>query len=216
MSLSRFWNLTLWKSTMLLVSCPMYPSLCVFLELLLKSTLVFIGKVTSLISRKNLLLANRIEEAIMKNESLESLSVDRIKRDIARSNINQQKGHNEKREMSSTLKRKTQAASTKPSEVRGKTAAKKSYVSKSTKAPTNSNPKKKVVKFVKTSNSSGSSSSRGRSSSGKKHSGGRSKEGGSSAPKLNVVGFRGRSSVKTAWYVIEVHQRQHGSLLDVL
>lgn len=133
----------------------------------------------------------------MKNESLESLSVDRIKRDIARSNINQQKGHNEKREMSSTLKRKAQAASTKPSDVRGKTTAKKSFVSKSTKAPTNSNPKKKVVKFVKSSNPSGSSSSRGRSSSGKKHSGG-NKEGGASAPKLNVVGFRGRSSVKSA------------------
>lgn len=166
---------------------------------ILNSTLVLIGKVTSLIARNNLLLANRIEEAIMKNESLESLSVDRIKRDIARSNINQQKGHNEKREMTSTLKRKAQAASAKPSEVRGKTAvAKKSFVSKSTKAPTNSKPKKKVVKIVKTSSSSGSSNSRGRSSSGKKQSGGRNKEGGASAPKLNVVGFRGRSSVKSA------------------
>lgn len=167
---------------------------------ILNSTLVLIGKVTSLIARKNLLLANRIEEAIMKNESLESLSVDRIKREIARSNVNQQKGHNEKREMTSTLKRKAQAASSKASEVRGKTAvAKKSFVSKSTKAPTtNSKPKKKVVKFVKKSSSSGSSNSRGRPSSGKKHSGGRSKEGGASAPKLNVVGFRGRSSVKSA------------------
>ncbi|KAL0322850.1 UNVERIFIED_CONTAM: DEAD-box ATP-dependent RNA helicase 39 [Sesamum angustifolium] len=34
------------------------------------------GKVTSLVAKKNLILATRIEEAIMKNESLESLSVE--------------------------------------------------------------------------------------------------------------------------------------------
>ncbi|KAL1535155.1 DEAD-box ATP-dependent RNA helicase 39 [Salvia divinorum] len=157
------------------------------------------GKVTSLIARKNLILATRIEEAIMKNESLESLSVDRIKRDLARSHINQQKGQNEKREMTSSLKRKAQATSTKPSDVHGKTTvAKKSSFSKSTKGPMISKPKKKVVKVVKTSNSSGSSNSRGMSSGGRKHSGGRNKGGAGSTSKLNVVGFRGRSSVKAA------------------
>ncbi|KAG6408490.1 hypothetical protein SASPL_131503 [Salvia splendens] len=157
------------------------------------------GKVTSLIARKNLILATRIEEAIMKNESLESLSVDRIKRDLARSHINQQKGQNEKREMTSSLKRKAQATSTKPSDARGKaTVAKKSSFSKSTKAPMISKPKKKVVKVVKTSNSSGSSNSRGTSSGGRKRSEGRNKGGAGSMSKLNVVGFRGRSSVKAA------------------
>ncbi|KAL1561511.1 DEAD-box ATP-dependent RNA helicase 39 [Salvia divinorum] len=157
------------------------------------------GKVTSLIARKNLILATRIEEAILKNESLESLSVDRIKRDLARTHLNQQKGQNEKREMTSSLKRKGQAASTKPSEARGKTAvAKKSSFSESAKAPIFSKPKKKVVKVVKTSNSSGSSNSRGTSAGGRKQSGGRSKGGAGSTSKLNVVGFRGRSSVKAA------------------
>ncbi|XP_057775996.1 LOW QUALITY PROTEIN: DEAD-box ATP-dependent RNA helicase 39-like [Salvia miltiorrhiza] len=157
------------------------------------------GKVTSLIARKNLILASRIEEAIMKNESLESLSVDRIKRDLARSHINQQKGQNEKREMTSSLKRKAQPQP--QTEARG--VAKKSSFSKSTKAPMISKPKKKVVKVVRTSKSSGSSSSRGTSSGGRKNSGGRSKGGsggggGASTSKLNVVGFRGRSSVKAA------------------
>ncbi|KAG6406188.1 hypothetical protein SASPL_133787 [Salvia splendens] len=157
------------------------------------------GKVTSLIARKNLILATRIEEAIMKNESLESLSVDRIKRDLARSHINQQKGQNEKREMTSSLKRKAQATSTKPSDARGKAAvAKKSSFSKSTKAPMISKPKKKVVKVLKTSNSSGSSNSKGTSSGGRKHSEGRNEGGAGSTSKLNVVGFRGRSSVKAA------------------
>lgn len=157
------------------------------------------GKVTSLIARKDLILAARIEEAMMKNESLESLSVDRIKRDLARTNINQQKDRNEKREKASSLKRNTQAAPTKSSEARGKAiVSKKSSASKSAKAPLISKPKKKVVKFVKTSKSSGSSNSRGTSSSGRKHSGERNKGGAGSTSKLNVVGFRGRSSVKSA------------------
>ncbi|CAM8939576.1 unnamed protein product [Rhodiola kirilowii] len=46
------------------------------------------GKVTSLVSRRDQTLASRIEEAIKKNESLESLSVDHVKRDIVRDRIN--------------------------------------------------------------------------------------------------------------------------------
>ncbi|KAH6768313.1 RH39 [Perilla frutescens var. frutescens] len=157
------------------------------------------GKVTSLVARRDLMLAARIEEAITKNESLESLSVDRIKRDLARSHINQQKDRNEKREMVSSLKKKTQSAPTKSSEGRGKTiVAKKSSVSKSAKAPMISKPKNKVIKVVKTSKSSGSSSSRGTSSSGRKQSGERKKGGAGSTSKLSVVGFRGRSSAKAA------------------
>lgn len=158
------------------------------------------GKVTSLVARRDLILATRIEEAIMKNESLESLSVDRIKRDLARSHINQQKDKNEKREKVSSLKRKTQPAPTKSSEAHGKPiVAKKSSVSKSTQAPMNSKPKKKVIKVVKTSKSSGSSNSRSTSYGGKKQSGERKKGGaGGSTSKLNVVGFRGRSSAKAA------------------
>ncbi|GMH17052.1 hypothetical protein Nepgr_018893 [Nepenthes gracilis] len=45
------------------------------------------GKVTSLVAKKDLALATRIEEAIRKNESLESLTADSVRRDIARAQI---------------------------------------------------------------------------------------------------------------------------------
>uniref|UniRef100_A0A803NM24 DEAD-box ATP-dependent RNA helicase 39 n=3 Tax=Cannabis sativa TaxID=3483 RepID=A0A803NM24_CANSA len=54
------------------------------------------GKVTSLVAKKNVSLANRIEEAIRKNESLESLSINSVQRDIARDKITEQKGKNER------------------------------------------------------------------------------------------------------------------------
>ncbi|KAG8363082.1 hypothetical protein BUALT_BualtUnG0006300 [Buddleja alternifolia] len=54
------------------------------------------GKVTSLVARKDVILATCIEEAMMKNESLESLSVYSIKRDKARSRVNEQKDRNAK------------------------------------------------------------------------------------------------------------------------
>lgn len=66
---------------------------------------------TSLVAKKDLILATRIEEAIMKNESLESLSIDSIKRDLARSHINEQKERNAKMVKVSSLKNKAKAAS---------------------------------------------------------------------------------------------------------
>ncbi|GFP78992.1 dead-box ATP-dependent RNA helicase 39 [Phtheirospermum japonicum] len=78
------------------------------------------GKVTSLIAKKDSMLAARIEEAVTKNESLESVSVDSIKRDLARSNVNRQKDKNEKTVKFSSLKNKGNATSTKSSEGRGR------------------------------------------------------------------------------------------------
>ncbi|KAL9245060.1 hypothetical protein vseg_018756 [Gypsophila vaccaria] len=52
------------------------------------------GKVTSLVTKRDGLLATRIEEAMKKNESLESLSVDSVRRDTARTRISQQQGNN--------------------------------------------------------------------------------------------------------------------------
>ncbi|KAI3459970.1 hypothetical protein Pfo_016633 [Paulownia fortunei] len=154
------------------------------------------GKVTSLVAKKNLILATRIEEAMMKNESLESLSVDSIKRDLARSHINQQKEKNAKMVKVSSLKNKAKADSTKSSDAHGKAiVAKKTSVAKSGKAPAISKAKK-VIKVFKTSKSSGTSTSRGMSSRGKKQSGNRNLGVVGSTSKLNVVGFRGRSAVK--------------------
>lgn len=42
------------------------------------------GKVTSLVGKKDLILGERIEEAIRKNESLESLTADSVRRDAAK------------------------------------------------------------------------------------------------------------------------------------
>ncbi|KAK6130618.1 hypothetical protein DH2020_035593 [Rehmannia glutinosa] len=153
------------------------------------------GKVTSLIAKKDLMLATRVEEAVMKNESLESLSVDSIKRDRARSHINEQKERNAKMVRASSSKNRV---ATKSSDARGKAIpAKKTSVAKAGKAPAFSKGNKKVIKVFKTSKSSGTSNSRGTSSSGKRQSGNRNSGVVKSTSKLNVVGFRGRSVVKT-------------------
>ncbi|KAL2503747.1 DEAD-box ATP-dependent RNA helicase 39 [Abeliophyllum distichum] len=154
------------------------------------------GKVTSLVAKKDLMLATHIEEAMMKNESLESLSVDSVKRDIARSRINVQKERNEKIVKVSNSKNKAKSSLKKPSDARGKTIVTKSFVRKSGKAPTISKPKTTVSKVFKTSKSSGSNSSKGTRFGGKKQSGNKSSGVLRSTQKLNVVGFRGRSSVK--------------------
>ncbi|KAL8487039.1 hypothetical protein ACS0TY_023653 [Phlomoides rotata] len=157
------------------------------------------GKVTSLIARKDTFLAARIEEAMMKNESLESLSVDGIKRDLARSNINQQNERNAKERTSSLNNRANKAASMKSSEApRGKTTvATKTSVTKSRKAPLIP-VSKKVIKVVKKPKFSGASSSRGASSGGRKQTGEKNKGAARSTSKLNVVGFRARSAVRAS------------------
>ncbi|KAF3549388.1 hypothetical protein DY000_02002955 [Brassica cretica] len=53
-------------------------------------------KVTSLISRKDQMLATRIDEAMRNNESLEALTNDNVRRDAARTQITQDKGRNVK------------------------------------------------------------------------------------------------------------------------
>ncbi|KNA21853.1 hypothetical protein SOVF_039170, partial [Spinacia oleracea] len=67
------------------------------------------GKVTSLVAKRDVPLATRIEDAINKNESLECLSVDSVRRDIARTRISQQLGSNMKVIRTSALKRSGRA-----------------------------------------------------------------------------------------------------------
>ncbi|KAL6504189.1 hypothetical protein OROGR_026112 [Orobanche gracilis] len=155
------------------------------------------GKVTSLVARKDVMLANRIEEAVKKNESLESLSIDSIKRDRARSNISKQKDRNEKAVKASSLKNKAKATtttSTKSSEARGKAVVK----TKSGRAPSISKDKRKVIEVSKTSKPSGTSKSRGTPSSVKTRQSGRKNSRVAVRSKLNVVGFRGRKSAADA------------------
>ncbi|XP_016506152.1 DEAD-box ATP-dependent RNA helicase 39 [Nicotiana tabacum] len=139
------------------------------------------GKVTSLVAKKDLLLAARIEEAMMKNESLEALSVDGVKRDIARSRITEQKDKREKLVKASNSRGKAKASTGKSSSVGRKTDSKTSPGAKSGKVPAKSKPKIAIKVSKRVSTSTGKRRVDSRSSS-------------VSTSKLNVVGFRGRSS----------------------
>lgn len=169
------------------------------------------GKVTSLVAKKDQTLAARIEDAIMKNESLESLTVDNVKRDIARSRITEQKNFksakisNQNKSKAAPVKslsvpnqkNKSKATSMKSSSDRGKVLfTKKSSGTKPGKGSAPSKYPKTAIKVSKSFKSSSASTSK-RSFSGGKKIMDRRKSAGvkSTTSKLNVVGFRGRSSL---------------------
>ncbi|XP_040971651.1 DEAD-box ATP-dependent RNA helicase 39 isoform X2 [Gossypium hirsutum] len=122
----------------------------------------------------------RIEEAIRKNESLESLTVDNVRRDTARTRITEQKGKNVKLFKASNQKNKTKAVS---ASVR--TSGKKPTIAKSVKSTAPAKPSKKIVKVSKSLKTAKTSAV------GKKN---RSIGGSSEGKKLKVVGFRGQAS----------------------
>uniref|UniRef100_A0A5B7BPY2 Putative DEAD-box ATP-dependent RNA helicase 39 n=1 Tax=Davidia involucrata TaxID=16924 RepID=A0A5B7BPY2_DAVIN len=157
------------------------------------------GKVTSLIAKKDLILATRIEEAIMKNESLESLTKDNVRSDVARSRINEQKGKGSKLVKVFNQKNKTKAAPVKSSSIRGKVSSvKKISGAKSGKLYAPSKSTKTAIKVSKPLKSSSASSSKRATFGVKKQSENRKSSGvRSTASKLNVVGFRGRSSLSS-------------------
>ncbi|KAM1759709.1 hypothetical protein ACFX12_002666 [Malus domestica] len=149
------------------------------------------GKVTSLVAKKNLMLANRIEEAIKKNESLESLSVDSVKRDIARSRITPQNGKNVKPVRVSNQKNKSRPAFA-PTK-----SAKPSFQSSKSVEPSRASSLKRAPSSASNSRKAPSSanSSRKASFSEKRQPEGRRFSTVKSTPsKLSVVGFRGRAS----------------------
>ncbi|THG18211.1 hypothetical protein TEA_017155 [Camellia sinensis var. sinensis] len=169
------------------------------------------GKVTSLVAKKDQTLAARIEDAIMKNESLESLTVDNVKRDIARSRITEQKNFksakisNQNKSKAAPVKsssvpnqkNKSKATSMKSSSDRGKVLfTKKSSGTKPGKGSAPSKYPKTAIKVSKSFKSSSASTSKRSFLGGKKIMDSR-KSGGvkSTTSKLNVVGFRGRSSL---------------------
>eukprot|EP00262_Sarcandra_glabra_P010602 TRINITY_DN258_c0_g1_i2.p1 TRINITY_DN258_c0_g1~~TRINITY_DN258_c0_g1_i2.p1 ORF type:complete len:663 (+),score=110.79 TRINITY_DN258_c0_g1_i2:29-1990(+) len=165
------------------------------------------GKVTSLVAKKDLALAMRIEEAIKKNESLESLTTDNVRRDVSKaSRQNDSKGRytnllkasNPKYKISRTSSKAVKTSSDRKTvggPKTGKTSAptksrKGVVISKTLKSPVSSF-KKESPKTLK----SPVSSFKKESLKGNKPMGSRK----SSAPKskgskLTVVGFRGRSS----------------------
>lgn len=158
------------------------------------------GKVTSLVAKKDLPLATRIEEAIRKNESLEALTVDNVRRDIARARISEQKGKNNKLIKVTDQRNKGKTASVKSSNSRSKVASSssRSKVASSqvsgqkttgTKAGKTSSSAKpsRAVKISKVARPSSVSKSAKSSSNGRKQTQRKSS-------KLSVVGFRGRNS----------------------
>lgn len=150
------------------------------------------GKVTSLVAKKDVLLADRIEEAIRKNESLDALTKDNVRRDVARTRITEQKGKTAAKLMKvSRQKNKTKSALPKSSQTSGR----KSSVTKSGKASAPAKSSKAAVKISKPVKAfTGSRKSSPASSSRKASSGGKKGAGKSGASKLSVVGFRGRAS----------------------
>ncbi|KAF8404478.1 hypothetical protein HHK36_009363 [Tetracentron sinense] len=156
------------------------------------------GKVTSLVAKKDLTLATRIEEAMGKNESLESLTLDNVRRDIPKARNNEQKGKKVNFVKSSNQQNKTRTAPTKSSRGRGKvtavqTAGRKTLGAKSGKTSAPTKTGKAPVQVSKPLKSYPTSSSRTASSGGKKQMEGR-KSGVMKSSKLSVVGFRGRTS----------------------
>lgn len=175
-----------------------------------------------MVAKKDHNLATRIEEAIMKNESLESVTVEHIRRDAARDKITEQKGKNEKLVKVSNQKSRAKAAAPgKSSSVRGKAVNTRKVVgTKPSKVSTGFKTKNAAVKVSRSAKSSSSNGTKGSekrqktasraskppkstnvSSPKKPFSGGKKKQMGSqkssavkSTSKLNVVGFRGRSS----------------------
>ncbi|KAK4804549.1 hypothetical protein SAY86_004366 [Trapa natans] len=173
------------------------------------------GKVTSLVAKKDLLLATRIEEAMRKNESLEALSAGSIHRDIARAKISDQKDANAKKiskasDSRNKVKSKVATGSTPRSThakvtTTSKTSARKSPSTKPrAKVPTISKAserKSPSTKPAKTPAPAKSGKTFRISNVVKSNSGRKSTEPSSASKattatttKLRVVGFRGRNS----------------------
>ncbi|KAL0711858.1 hypothetical protein Bca4012_018836 [Brassica carinata] len=151
------------------------------------------GKVTSLISRKDQMLAARIEEAMRNNESLEALTNDNVRRDAARTQITQEKGRSVKQIRAVSKQRNTKdrgTSSSPPARSAGvKTPVRKStLVRKSTSGGASSPPEKSTKPKRKILKTVGSRSIAARGKKGSERTG----------KKLSVVGFRGRSSAARA------------------
>ncbi|KAE8100359.1 hypothetical protein FH972_018266 [Carpinus fangiana] len=165
------------------------------------------GKVTSLVAKKDVLLATRIEEAIRKNESLESLTVDHVRRDVARARITGKIGMNAKSvklsnqnsKVAETYQKKNRNVAVNYQKKNSKVAV--NYQKKNSKVAvkaTKASPAKSskpAVKVLNSKDSSSASTSRKASSGGKKQTASKKSSSVKSiASKLSVVGFRGRTS----------------------
>ncbi|XP_014523000.1 DEAD-box ATP-dependent RNA helicase 39 isoform X1 [Vigna radiata var. radiata] len=142
------------------------------------------GKVTSLVAKKDLDLASKIEEAIRNNESLEAITKESVRRDTARTQITEQKGKGRKMVQVSKVKGKFDSRSSSGNNGSGIKSGKASPVKSM----------KKGIKVSKSGNSSRASSTIRKGSSDKRQTGKVVSATKSTNSKLNVVGFRGKKS----------------------
>lgn len=174
-----------------------------FAYFILICILVFIrnaGKVTSLVTKKDLDLATRIEEAMKKNESLEALTTSNVRRVAANPH------HASNRGRTSRLVKSSSAP--KAANLKGKKgitlSSKSSRISKDTSSSRKhsstksmSKPKSAAagkVKPVRSANKSSVKVAKSRA----KPEGRKGDALNKIGTKLSVVGFRGRSSGKSA------------------
>ncbi|RRT56988.1 hypothetical protein B296_00045936 [Ensete ventricosum] len=138
------------------------------------------GKVTSLVAKKDIPLAIRIEEAMKKNESLEALSANSVRRDAF---ISRQIDQKYKAKV--ILTKSSSKAGKKTLSAQKSMAARKGKASASTKSKT-------TVTISKPIKSPGGGTRESRANKLQQSR----KSGGARIPtnKLSVVGFRGRSS----------------------
>ncbi|KAG2384492.1 DEAD-box ATP-dependent RNA helicase [Vigna angularis] len=142
------------------------------------------GKVTSLVAKKDLDLASKIEEAIRNNESLEAITKESVRRDTARTQITEQKGKGRKMVQVSKVKGKFGSRSSSGNNGSGIKSGKASPVKSM----------KKGINVSKSGNSSRASSTIRKGSSDKRQTGKVVSTTKSTNSKLNVVGFRGKKS----------------------
>jgi len=142
------------------------------------------GKVTSLVAKKDLDLASKIEEAIRKNESLEAITKESVRRDIARTQITEQKGKSRKTVQVSKVKGKFGSRASSGNNGSGTKSSKGSPVKSM----------KKGINVSKSGKSSSASSTLRKGSSGKRQTSKVVDATKSMNSKLNVVGFRGKNS----------------------
>ncbi|PWA89820.1 RNA helicase, DEAD-box type, Q motif protein [Artemisia annua] len=168
------------------------------------------GKVTSLVTKKDLNLATRVEEAMRKNESLESLTIDNVRRDSSRPKLQANKGRSSKTVKVNDQKNNKTFSSAKSPTKRTSSGPKSGNkvvgFSKSSTKRSSAGPKSdKVATYSKSKKTTGngpakpfskpSGSTRPSVKTGvKTRTVSQNSGAGKSTSKLNVVGFRGRSS----------------------
>ncbi|KAF7021447.1 hypothetical protein CFC21_034398 [Triticum aestivum] len=176
------------------------------------------GKVTSLVAKKDVGLATRIEDAMKKNESLESLTTSNVRRDSANSQNPSTKGRTSARSARSsdaprvasqkgnkrgvTLSRRSPKVAVKDTTSTRKRSSTKSQPSSSRKHSPSKNPPKARPAEARKAKPVRAGSSKGGEKAGKssraRPEGGKGDALNKVGSKLSVVGFRGRSTGKSA------------------